>query len=141
MVGPAPDGPDARAPRRARRGGGRRPARQAAHVGPRRALVPRDRDASAAEGPATLRGEALPHARRAAAAWAARRPPRRRGRPDSRARHVPLSLRPTRPRPRSHPGALELLLPARDVPAPGAVRGRLLSPSPAPTRAPRWSPR
>ena len=51
-----------------------------------------------------------------------------RGRPDSRARHVPLSLRPARPRPRPHRGALELLLPARDVRAGGEARVRLLRP-------------
>ena len=78
---------------RARRGRGRRPARQAARLGSRRALVPRDRDASAARRPRRLyRGEALPRARRAArSADGSSRTPKPSDGPVADARHVPLA--------------------------------------------------
>src|SRR5262249_19842196 len=132
LVGPAADGTDARAARGPRPGRRRRPAGQAARVGSRRALVPRDRDAAACESEAAVRGEALPCARRAAPAGTARRPPRGGGRADPRAADVPLAVRPAHPRPGSHRGALGLLLPARDVRAGGEARVRLLRPADPP---------
>ena len=66
LVGRAEDGTDARRAERARRGRGRRPARQAARLGPRRALVPGDGDDLVGGGGAASEEQAVPLAGRAA---------------------------------------------------------------------------
>ena len=69
-------------------------ARQAARLGPRRALVPRDGADPLARGEGRVRREAVPVARRAARARTAPRPPRRRrraGRPGAGRRSSPRS--------------------------------------------------
>src|SRR5581483_11914952 len=139
LVGRTQDGTHAGGARRTRPRRGRRAERKAAGVGPRRALVSAGGAAPLAGGQDRARVPNLA---------TARRPPRAREaastsgggrRPGPPPRHVPLAVRPARPRPGTRARVVGLLLPARDVRAEGEAPVRLLRPA-DPRRRPRDRP-
>ena len=113
---------DARHPPRARPGRDRGAPEWPAAMGSRGALVPGDREGASPGGRAHARRPAVPCPRGASDDARLGGPPRGDGRPRSRPRDVPLSLRPPDPRPRPRRGPLRLPLPAGDVRVEGEAR-------------------
>ena len=129
--------PAARAAEPARRGRDRRPPRRAEAVRPPRALVPGDRGDPAGRGEPRPRRAAVPRARCPRVGGDGVAHPRGERRAGGRSRHGALPVRPARPRPRPHRGALRVPLPPGDVRARGQARVRLLRAAAAGRRPPR----
>ena len=140
LVGPAADGADARAPRRARR---RSPssaaaASSASGISPSAGIPRPRRSRSRRRGDCTRRSASARSACSCERGRLVAHPEAEDG-PVPTADDVPLAVRPARPRPRPHRGALGLLLPARDVRPGRETRVRLLRP-PHPPRRPARRP-
>ena len=111
----------------------RRTPRQAARLGPRRAVVPGGRQHPLARGRAAARGEALSCPRGQVREGTLACASRRRGWTGAEAGDISLTVRPPHPRPRSCRSALGLSLPPRDVRSESEARVRVLRP-PYPAR-------